>query len=148
MKTLLDKIQDIIELLIGTTTVDDVVVPREFDDPQGGTSPVRYSIGMMPDKRDVTNQGEDFPFCLIKPGDFVFSRDGRAQKVEVIFGLYEAGSKSDGLSMIDGFMTILADAPKQVFTNYKLIGDFSGNVLLEDHPYYKLTLIGEFRKAK
>jgi hypothetical protein len=148
MKTLLDKIQDVIELLIGTITVDDVEMPKEFDDPQGGTSPLRYSIGTMPDKRDSTIQGEDFPFCLIKPSDFIFGRDGRAQKVEVIFGLYEAGEKSDGLSMIDGFMTTLSDIPKQIFTNYKLIGDFSGSVFLDDHPYYKLTLMGEFRKAK
>lgn len=147
MKALLTKVSDVVKALIGTETIGQVTAEKTFDDPIGGKSVLRYYSWRLPKKRETTEQEEDFPFCLVTPGEFSFTRDGRLQKVDVIFGLYEAGSEADGLTMIDTFMALIATAPAEIFTPYKLMGNFTGSAVGE-HPYYQLTLTGEFRKAK
>lgn len=139
MITLLNTVQDVIEKIIGSVL---------FADPAGPARALRYSIGELPDKRAETEQGEDFPFCLVSPGKFSFSREGKTQKVDIAFGLYTAGDKDAGLAMVDGVMTLMATAPREIFTPYKLMGDLTGAIETGRHPYYILTFSGEFRKAR
>jgi len=118
-----------------------------FDDPAGGTQAMRYYVGQMPDKRTTSNE-QDFPFCLITPGEFTFARDGRKQSVNIQIGLYEAGSKGDALTAIDAFMTLIADAANKSYSGYKLIGEFSGSMTTENYPYFEINLSGEFKKSR
>lgn len=137
MKTLLNNVKTVLQDLVGSTV---------YDDPAGGTQAMRYFVGQMPDKRDTGNE-QDFPFCLIEPGQVTLSREGRRQVVDVTFGLYEAGSKDDALTMLDAFLVVIAAAPTQLYAGYKLLGEMTVEIE-SNHPYYEVSLSGEFRKAR
>jgi hypothetical protein len=139
MNALLTKVQTVTTALIGSTV---------FDDPAGGTHALRYSLGALPDKRDNVSQGEDFPFCLISPGKFTCGREGRNHTIEIVFGLYTSGDKTAGLAIVNTVIGIMALATREVFTPYKLMGELSGTIDIDRHPYYALTFSGEFRRAR
>ena len=137
MKTLLNNVKNVLQALIGSTV---------YDDPAGGTQAMRYYVGQMPDKRDSGNE-QDFPFCLIEPGLVTLSRDGRRHVVDITFGLFEAGTKDDAITMVDSFLSVIAAAPTQNYSGYKLLGEMTAEIE-KNHPYYEISLTGEFRKAR
>ena len=137
MKGLLAAVSSVVTALIGSTV---------FDDPEGGTHAMRYYLGEMPDKRETGN-GEDFPFCLTSVGEITLARDGKITEAVIRLGLFEAGTKSDALTMVDATLTLLDDLATSKYAGYKLIGEYSGSYEGE-YPYYELTLSGQFKKVK
>lgn len=137
MKTLLNNVKTAMQAMIGAAV---------YDDPAGGTQAMRYYVGQMPDKRESGNE-QDFPFCLIEPGVLTIARDGRRQSVDVTFGLFEFGTKDDALTMLDAFLTVISAAPLQTYAGYKLLGEMTVEIE-KNHPYYEVSLSGEFRKAR
>lgn len=139
MIDLLNIVAAVVVKVVGNTT---------FADRTGPNRALRYYLGDMPDKREDADQGEDFPFCLLAPGKVSLGRDGKSVGVDIVFGLYTAGDKLAGLTLADSVLALMLPAAREIFTPYKLLGDLSGQVDSARHPYYILTLSGEFRKAR
>jgi hypothetical protein len=139
MLALLNVVKAVVVKLVGATT---------FPDRTGPNRALRYSLGALPDKRDDVAQGEDFPFCLLAPGKHALGREGKSQVVEIVFGLYTPGDKLAGLTLADSVLGLMTPAVREIYSPYKLQGELTGEINTERHPYYILTLSGEFRKAR
>jgi hypothetical protein len=136
VKSLLNKVETVYSGLFGST---------EFDDPEGDTSVMRGYVGAIPGKRDTEAQGEDFPYRLTKLAGFDLTRDGVRYNVVTEIGVYEGGDIDAALTMVDSVMSIIDSIPSQSFAPFKLIGEATGEMSENRHPYYQITISHTFR---
>lgn len=137
MITLLEKVETAVKAALGATT---------FPDPTGTAKAPRYYLGLeMPDKRDESHQ--DFPFCHISPGEFTIDRMGRTHQVVIRFGLYSSGDKDSAMDTIDSLLTKFLALTTATYSGYKLLSEFRGSYEAA-HPYYTVTLTGDFRNVR
>lgn len=129
-----------------------------YDDPVGGQSPVAIHLGALPAKRSETDQGQDFPFVVIRPLGGSGDRAEQLTTVRLICGIYSGTDEIEtGVFQVhDLAERLLAIQSERGFKPYRLIlpvtwkfGDESdpGNQGNQPHPFYFLTIDLSFKSA-
>ena len=129
-----------LQLDAAQTALVAVLAGQQFDRPEGGRRDLQYFQGELPDKRETPEQGQDVPFCLLQPGPFELSTSGAKQGIVAKFVLFSAGTRADGLDMVNDTIIKLQDLPGCRFTPCKLLGAISGDPVEIEHPFYTITI--------
>ena len=138
MKSLLTKVETILSGLSWAAA---------YDNPAGGTIAMRAYTGAMPPKRESAGQGEDFPYRFTWLDGFDLTRHGMRYTVATEIGIYEAGSISDAITLVDSIITIIKPLPSKIYAPFKLLeSEITGDLSKANHPFYTITLNMTFRE--
>lgn len=127
-----------------------------YDDPVGGQSPPAIWFGSLPPKRSETEQGQDFPFVVIRPLAGSADRSEQLSTIRLICGIYSGEDDIEtGVDQVhDLAERLLAIQRERGFAPYRLnlpvtwkFGDETdpGNPGNQPHPFYFLTIDLSFK---
>ena len=127
------------QLNAAKTVIKSALDGQIFVDEDGPTT-LKFFLGSLPGKREAPGNGQDVPFCLLEPGGFEFTKEGKSQEVQTTLGLYIPGGNLEALQRFNDIITAVESISTKLFTPCKLVGKGIGQAPTIDHPFYQVTI--------